>query len=232
MLDVKNTKCRYILAAAALLLPLVLFLQHAFAKETEKIAYITFDDGPTLNTPNIVETLDRYNAKATFFVLEERIVLYPEFIKQIIHSGNAIGLHGVSHSEAIYATETSPLEEMKKTDKALKSLMGEGARLVRVPFGSAYRLTSVQAQYLNDNGYIIWDWNVDPRDSVGTIIPEKVMTNLKRGLSSCEDAPVILFHDRKSTARLLPQVLEYLTQEGYTLAPISEKQTPLTRVRH
>ncbi len=227
-----NNRWLYLLTAAALLLPLVLFLQHAFAKEDEKIAYITFDDGPTLNTPYIVQTLDKYNAKATFFVLEERIILYPEFIKQIIHSKNAIGLHGVSHSQAIYATDTSVLEEMQKTNKALENLVGEGSRLVRVPFGSSYRLTKKQAKNLTDNGFLIWDWNVDPRDSVGTIVPERIMENLKKGLSKCRQTPVILFHDRKSTANLLPYVLEYLTTEGYQLLPISEEQTPLNQVKN
>ena len=228
----KNKKCRYIIAAAALLLPLMLFLQHAFAKEEKKIAYLTFDDGPTLNTPDIVDTLSRYNAKATFFVLEERINLYPDFIKKIVHNGNGIGLHGISHSEAIYENETSPIEEMKKTEKTLRTLLGSGSKLVRVPFGSGYRLTKTQAEHLTDNGYIIWDWNVDPRDSVGKIVPQRVMDNLRRGLSSCDGAPVILLHDRKSTLRMLPMMLEYLIGEGYSLAPISEKQTPITRVLH
>ena len=228
----KNKKCRYIIAAAALLLPLMLFLQHAFAKEEKKIAYLTFDDGPTLNTPDIVDTLSRYNAKATLFVLEERINLYPDFIKKIVHNGNGIGLHGISHSEAIYENETSPIEEMKKTEKTLRTLLGSGSKLVRVPFGSGYRLTKTQAEHLTDNGYIIWDWNVDPRDSVGKIVPQRVMDNLRRGLSSCDGAPVILLHDRKSTLRMLPMMLEYLIGEGYSLAPISEKQTPITRVLH
>lgn len=226
-----NYRWLYFVTAAALLLPLMLLLQHVFASEGEKIVYITFDDGPTLNTPHIVETLNKYNAKATFFVLEERIILYPEFIKQIVHSGNAVGLHGVSHSGAIYATPTSPLEEMKKTNKSLENLIGKGSRLVRVPFGSSYRLTLAQAKHLTDNGFIIWDWNVDPRDSVGTIVPQKVLSNLRKGISSCRETPVILFHDRKSTLNLLPYVLEYLSQEGYTMLPISEKQTPINQVK-
>lgn len=221
----------YLLTAAALLLPLILFLQHAFAKEGGKIAYITFDDGPTLNTPYIVETLDKFNAKATFFVLEERIILYPEFIRQIIHSGNAVGLHGVSHSQAIYATDTSVLDEMEKTNRALENLMGEGSQLVRVPFGSSYRLTKKQAENLSEKGFIIWDWNVDPRDSVGDIVPERVMANLKKGLSACKEAPVILLHDRKSTAKLLPMVLRYLTGEGYELRAISERQRPINQIK-
>ena len=217
--------------AIVLVLPLVLFLQYVFAKEESKFVYITFDDGPTLNTPEIVKTLDNYGAKATFFVLEERIVMYPEYIKQIVHSGNAVGLHGVSHSEKIYSGETSPLEEMEKTNSALENVTGMRSRLVRVPFGSSYRLTRKQAENLWNNGYIIWDWNVDPRDSVGKIIPEKVIANMKKGLSTCKGTPVILFHDRKSTAKLLPAVLDYLKSEGYTMLPLSEKQEAICSVK-
>ena len=225
----KHIRINHILAAA-LLLPLFLFLQHVFAKEEQKYAYITIDDGPTLNTPDILETLEKYNAKATFFVLEERIVQYPDFIKQIHYSGNALGLHGVSHSDKIYYTPTSPLEEMKKTNVTLKSVLGKGSKLVRVPFGSSYKLTKNQAQNLADNGFIIWDWNVDPRDSVGKIIPEKVMANLKKDLKNCKGTPVILLHDRKSTAQLLPLMLEYLTEEGYTMHPLTDALSPVNHL--
>ena len=226
---VKRNRVKYFMAAA-LLLPLFLLLQHVFAKEEEKVVYITFVDGPTLNTPVIVETLEKYGARATFFVLEERVVMYPDFIKRIAHGGHSLGLHGVSHSEAIYYTPTSPLEEMEKTNKSLKAVLGEGTNLVRVPFGSSYRLTMEQAKILGDNGYVIWDWNVDPRDSVGKIIPERVMGNLRRDLARCKDTPVILLHDRKSTANLLPILLEYLKSEGYTMLPLSEKQTPISQL--
>lgn len=220
---------KYIWIAAALVLPLILFLQYALAEE-EKVIYITFDDGPTLNTPSIIKTLEEYGAKATFFVLEERIVMYPDFVKEIYHSKNAIGLHGVSHSEAIYYTPSSPLEEMKKTEKTLKSVIGKGSRLVRVPFGSSYRLTREMAKNLTDNGYIIWDWNVDPRDSVGTIVPEKVMKNLKKDLARCRSTPVMLLHDRKSTAKLLPVILDYLKSEGYTMLPLNDKEEPINHL--
>ena len=119
------------------------------------------------------------------------------------------------------------LQHLQKTQKALIKLTGEGSRLVRVPFGSSYRLTKQQAKNLTDNGYILWDWNVDPRDSVGEIVPERVLRNLKRDLSRCKEAPVILLHDRKSTANLLDAVLRYLTESGYTLEPLSEAQIPV-----
>lgn len=225
----RKNALKYILATT-LLLPLFLLLQHVFARD-EKVVYITFDDGPTLNTPQIVKTLEDYGAKATFFVLEERIITYPDFIRQIYNSGNALGLHGVSHSEAIYSTAASPAEEMKKAEKSLKSVTGTGSKLVRVPFGSAYRLTKTQANILGENGYIIWDWNVDPRDSVGKIIPEKVMANLRKDLARCKGTPVILLHDRKSTAMLLPRMLEYLKKEGYSMLALNEDLAPVNQLR-
>ena len=226
----KKNIINYAFLAAALLLPLLLFLGMVFAEE-EKVCYITFDDGPTLNTPAILKTLENYGAKATFFVLEERIVQYPDFIKQIYHSKNAIGLHGVSHSEAIYSSPTAPLEEMNKAGKSLERVIGKGTKLVRVPFGSSYRLTDEMAKNLEDSGYMIWDWNVDPRDSVGTIIPENVMGNLRRDLERCRETPVILLHDRKSTANLLPQMLEYLKNEGYQMLPLNEIDTPINHLK-
>ena len=66
---------------------------------------------------------------------------------------------------------------------------------------------------------------------VGKIIPEKVIANMKKGLSTCKGTPVILFHDRKSTAKLLPAVLDYLKSEGYTMLPLSEKQEAICSVK-
>ena len=220
-------KSFFLFIIAAFIISFAILLGSVFAKESPKVAYITFDDGPTLNTPSIVKTLNKYNAKATFFVLEERIVMYPDYVKDIIHSGHAIGLHGVSHSERIYSSDSSPLEEMEKANKALLSLTGKRASLVRVPYGSSYKLTDSQYKLLCDNGYLLWDWNVDPRDSVGKIYPEKIFSNMRRDLQRCSSTPVILFHDRKSTARMLEDIIKYLQAEGYELAAISEKQTPI-----
>lgn len=195
-------------------------------RAADKVCYITFDDGPTLNTPDIVKTLNRHNANATFFVLEERIRLYPDYIRDILRADNAVGLHGISHSDAIYAATTSPANEMDAADKALYEISGVHSRLVRVPYGSSYRLTQAQYSVLKERGYLLWDWNVDPRDSVGKIYPEKIMQNLRRGLKCTSNSPIILFHDRKSTARLLDEVLTYLKAEGYEMLPLSEKMQP------
>lgn len=221
-----------LLIAVFLLISAIIIFGTVFAKDDIKKAYITFDDGPTLNTPTIVSILNKHNAKATFFVLEERIVMYPDYIKDILYSGHAIGLHGVSHSPAIYEGESSPLCEMQKTNNSLKALTGKESHLVRVPFGSSYKLTPAQYKLLCDNGFLLWDWNVDPRDSVGKIYPDKILANLRRDLSKCKDAPIILFHDRKSTANLIEEVVIYLKEQGYELCSLSEKQAPLNHMEN
>ena len=188
----------------------------------DKIAYITIDDGPTLNTPRIIDTLKAHNAGATFFVLKERIEMYPDSIRKMENEGFAIGLHGVSHSEAIYATPTSPLSEMNETGDALYRLIGRRTRLVRTPYGSVPNLTDRQRQLLEAAGYKIMDWNVDPRDSIGkTVDRNTVLRNLKAGLDKAGSPAVILLHDRKSTADALEDILSILEAEGYELKNLS-----------
>ncbi len=107
-----------------------------------KVAYITFDDGPNKYTPKILDLLKKYDMKATFFLLEDRINAYPEIVKRILNEGHSIGLHGQSHEKTVfYANNSSALNEMNSTNHTLKDLIGYNIKLVRVPYGSKPRLT-------------------------------------------------------------------------------------------
>lgn len=183
-----------------------------------KVAYVTMDDGPTLNTPRILETFAAHKAQATFFVLKERIEMYPDYIRMMDSGGFAIGLHGVSHSADIYSTPTAPLSEMNETCDALYRLIGKRSRLVRTPYGSKPNLTDRQRELLTAAGYKIFDWNVDPRDSIGKVVDRAaVIRNLKEGLEKAGSPAVILLHDRKSTADALDEILSVIEAEGYEL---------------
>ncbi len=183
-----------------------------------KVAYITIDDGPTLNTPDIIDCLKRHRAGAAFFVLKDRIETYPDYIRMMENEGFAIGLHGVSHSSAIYASPTSPLTEMNQTADALYRLIGRRTPLVRTPYGSKPNLNERQRRLLEAAGYKIFDWNVDPRDSIGkTVDKNTVLQNLKKGLEDAGSPAVILLHDRKSTANALDEILSLIEAEGYEM---------------
>lgn len=190
---------------------------------SEKIAYITIDDGPTLNTPRIMDILEKHKASATFFVLKDRIELYPDYIRRMDAEGFAIGLHGVSHSTDIYSSPTRPLEEMNQCSDALFKLTGTKSKLIRTPYGSSPYLTKRQRELLEAAGYKIFDWSIDPKDSIGERIDKNaVLENLEKGLESGASPAVILLHDRKSTADNLEAIICLLESRGYTLKALEE----------
>ncbi len=196
------------------------------AAPEKKVAYITIDDGPTLNTPHIIETLRNHNAGAAFFVLKDRIETYPDYIKMMESAGFTVGLHGVSHNGDIYATPTSPLTEMNETNEALYKLVGHRSRVVRTPYGSKPNLTDRQRQLLETAGYKIFDWNVDPRDSIGAVVDRSaVLRNLQSGLEEAGPTAVILLHDRKSTSEALDEILSVVESAGYEFGTLDENTT-------
>lgn len=197
------------------------------AEHNDKVCYITFDDGPTPNTPEILKTLKKYNAKATFFILEDRIKTYPDFVKQIQSEGHTIGLHGVSHDvNVIYATPSAPLYEMNKANDTLYAHLGFRTSLIRTPYGSHPYMSYEQYKILKGANYNIWDWTVDPRDGVGTPDISSIISHIKTDLKG-NDYPIILLHDRKATANKLDTILSYLSEQGYRFETINEKMDPV-----
>ncbi len=207
-----------LLIAVVLLLSVAAFA----ATGTNKVLYITFDDGPTHNTPAILDTLKKYNAKATFFVLESRITENPDLLKRIIADGHSIGLHGVSHDvNVIYSTPSKPLEEMNKANETLYNTAGFKTKLIRTPYGSYPYMNLEQYKILKAANYKLWDWTVDPRDGVGAPSIKTMLNRIKGDLKGNEN-PILLLHDKKSTVNNLDSILTYLVSEGYSFGIIDE----------
>ena len=197
------------------------------ASNDEKVVYITFDDGPTHNTPLILDTLKKYNAKATFFVLENRISEYPDFIKRLHSEGHAIGLHGQCHDvNVIYSSPSEPLYEMNSTNDSLYNVLGFRTQLARTPYGSYPYMTYDQYKVLCSANYKIWDWTVDPRDGVGTPDISTIFSNIKKDLKG-NNNPIVLLHDRKSTAKNLDSILNFFASQGYRFETIDENMDPV-----
>lgn len=209
--------------ALLLISAVLLSIVAAASTDREKVVYITFDDGPTQNTPAILDTLAKYNAKATFFVLENRICQYPDYMKRIVAEGHSVGLHGVSHDvNVIYSTPSEPLNEMNTANETLYNTLGFKTRLVRTPYGSHPYMSLEQYKILKAANYHLWDWTVDPRDGVGTPSISTIMNNIKHDLKG-NDYPIILLHDRLSTANKLEEILSFFVSEGYSFGVIDEK---------
>ena len=200
-------------------------IENIYSSETKK-AYLTFDDGPSKNTKTILDTLNNYNIKATFFVLGSRVDIMPEMLKEIKNQGSYIANHGYSHVyQEIYSSKEAVLSEYNKTETAIKNALEDAnfsTHLFRFPGGSKggtyAELKNEAKALLTENQILTVDWNALTGDSETTNpTPELLMENLKRTIKG-KNSIVVLMHDsgnKKVTADTLPQVIEYLKNEGY-----------------
>lgn len=205
-----------------------------------KTVCLTFDDGPSENTEAILDILDKYKVKATFFVIGSTDELADKRYKEIVDRGHSIGLHSYSHDyEYIYASVDNFIEEVNKIHDLVYEATGVDTRLFRFPGGSAnYTVDKIDIHecidYLNENGYTYFDWNVSSGDATGkeqTV--EMLMKNIENDLYKFDTA-VILMHDsvyKKTTVEMLPQLIEKLIGEGFEIKPIDESITKIQQIR-
>ncbi len=188
----------------------------------EKVVYLTFDDGPSKQTEQILQILADYDAKATFFYLVPNMIEFPDKVRDVAVN-HAIGHHGVSHNkEIIYRSASSVVEEMTKGQDYLYELTGISSNLIRAPFGSSPYMVPEYKQAVKDAGFILWDWTIDSRDwqyRDRRYIDEVIRQYEK--LSS--DKPVvILLHEHIETVEHLPTLLNYFKQKGYEFRSLDE----------
>lgn len=203
-----------------------------------KVAYLTFDDGPSENTETILDILDRYGVKATFFVISKKNM--DSKYKMIVDRGHAIALHAYSHTYSrIYKSEEAYFEDLSKISDKVYNLTGVRSRIIRFPGGSSNTVHRKYCKGLMDKlkvsvgkkGYIFHDWNVDSKDASANNVPaENLIENIKK-YSKDKDVIDILMHDtgesKQTTVEALPQIIEYLQSEGYKILPITENTPPI-----
>ena len=194
----------------------------------EKNIYLTFDDGPSPNiTPQILETLKKYDVTATFFVLGSRVELYPELVKQEYNEGHYIANHGYTHTySAIYSSVQAVIDEYNKTDKAVQNALGNSeyhTLLFRFPGGSSggpYNDLKQQAKSkLESMGIASTNWNCLNGDAEGGSRTKQQLLNRLYETAKPYESLVVLMHDandKQSTADALPEIIEHYQAEGYT----------------
>lgn len=202
-------------------------------KITKKVAYLTFDDGPSCNTFKILDILDKYDVKATFFVIGKsgRDAEY----KAIVARGHSIGLHTYSHNYSkVYASESAFFKELDKISDKIYNLTGVRSNIIRFPGGSSntvYKkyssgLMAKLKKSVPAKGYYYHDWNVSSGDASGNNIAKtKLINNVKNGCKN-KSTVNILMHDtgssKNTTVEALPAIIEYLLAQGYDIQPITE----------
>ncbi|MGB8954596.1 MAG: polysaccharide deacetylase family protein [Tumebacillaceae bacterium] len=196
--------------------------------EPDKIAYLSFDDGPNGYTPQILDILSAHHVQATFFMLEPQIRRYPAVVQRMRDEGHALGLHGVTHdAERVYASPQALVNEMEACNAALTDATGYRTSIIRVPYGSNPYMTQPYRDAVHNAGYRMWDWNVDSYDSRAAEVPaDQIVAEVSRQVQNKKN-PVILFHDKKTTVQALPRVLDMLKQQGYAFRPITSSLPPV-----
>lgn len=192
----------------------------------EKVAYLTFDDGPSQTvTPLILDLLKQENIKATFFVLGSRVEKNPDLVKRAYEEGHFIANHGYSHNySAIYSSPQAVLDEYNQTQNAIKKALGMDydGHLFRFPGGfpgGKYKNVKVEAKELLVQNQICYiDWNALSQDAAGAKTKEALLQNVIDTVGS-KNAVVILMHDAGDkilTYETLPDVIAYLRGQGYS----------------
>ena len=189
---------------------------------SEKTIYLTFDDGPGPYTGRLLDVLDKYNVKATFFVTAQDSKYYDQ-IGRAFRAGHSIGVHTSSHNyNTIYSSEYAFFEDFFNMEEIIKTQTGEYTRLFRFPGGSSNTVSrfnpgimSRLTQAMNSMGYQYYDWNVSSGDAGETTKTDQIVKNIKDGCAQ-HKVSVVLQHDIKDfSVAAVESVIQWGLNNGY-----------------
>lgn len=193
-----------------------------------KVIYLTFDDGPSAHTPELLDVLKKYNVKATFFVVKTKFV---DTIKRIAEEGHSIGIHTTTHKfNQIYASEQAYFNDLYTMQDIIKNLTGQESTLLRFPGGSSNTVSGNYSkgimtrltQSVQEKGFRYFDWNVDSKDAGGAKTANQVFNNVKKGIGS-KQISVVLQHDTKGfSVDAVEKIIVWGLQNGYTFLPLTQ----------
>ena len=200
-------------------------VNHIYSSD-KKRAFLTFDDGPSNVTPMILDTLNKENVKATFFVLGKMVEQRPDMLKRIYDEGHFIANHGYSHVyDSIYLSKEAVLDEYNRCNTAVQNAIGDdkyNSHLFRFPGGLAggkYAEIKLQAkELLKQNGIESIDWNALNGDGETNNLSLEFELQRLRETTQGKQSIVVLMHDsplKSVTADSLSQIIAYLRNEGY-----------------
>ena len=202
--------------------------------DIKKVVYLTFDDGPRKKIcKDILEVLDKYDVKATFFVVGKEISGREDILKRMYDEGHAIGLHTYSHdAKSIYRSNENFVNEMIKVQEKVRLVTGDSPNIIRFPWGSTnqYRkLNTKMLDLLHENNLKVYDWNSDTKDGMQPdLSPDRIASNAKRFKKDYPGGIIILMHcnaNNENTVKALPKIIEHYKDLGYDFETITD-ETP------
>lgn len=192
--------------------------------------YLTFDDGPSVNTDDILDKLAQYDAKATFFVVMQTDATSIERYKRILEEGHTLAMHSTSHIYSqVYSSLDAYISDVSQLQDYLYGITGVKPMFYRFPGGSSNTVSTVPIQecieYLDGEDIKYFDWNVASGDADrANVSPSIISSNVINGITGRENS-VVLLHDaaaKRSTVDALDAILTYCNENGYNVLPITD----------
>ena len=198
----------------------------------EKTVFLTFDDGPSRQTDKVLDILEAYQIKATFFVVSRDMTESgSEALRRAANSGHVIGMHSDTHEyKKIYDSVENLIKDYAKVYQMIKETTGKAPQIYRFPGGSYNSIgrSCIKSAIpeLERRGFTYFDWNVTAEDAVGNPTASSIKKNIFHNLDQIVQ-PVILMHDgpcNSLTVEVLPEIIEELVQRGYSFDTLDHRE--------
>lgn len=208
---------------------LLVLTSKSYAKETienndKKTVYLTFDDGPSIITDKLLDTLKSCNVKATFFVVGKEIPGREKVLKRIYNEGHSIGLHTYSHNfKKIYKSDDIFINEMLSSQEKIKEVTGYSSNFIRFPGGSSKHLSGSMLEKIHKNNLRVFDWNSSLEDGVKPNLSVDDLVKNSKKCRVCDHRIILLMHcnsNNTNTIKALPKIIDCYRNRGYEIKPI------------
>lgn len=203
--------------------------QTATTSSGNKVVYLTFDDGPGAHTQQLLDILDKYNVKVTFFVTNVNSG-YENMIAKEVAAGHTVAIHSASHDyKKIYSSVDAYFADLNEMSDIIYAQTGQRPKLIRFPGGSSNTVSlkycsgimTTLTKAVTDQGYKYFDWNVSSGDAGGTTSTEEVYQNVVNGMKS-HNVSVVLQHDIKGfSVNAVERIIQWGLANGYTFLPLT-----------
>ena len=201
--------------------------------------YLTFDDGPSIYTNDILDILDRYHVKATFFVVGKEGSSAEEVLRRIVEEGHTLGMHSYSHKyRELYESMDSFTEDFAQIRDYIYQATGVESVCYRFPGGSSNTVSEIDMHdfidYLDSQGVEYYDWNVSSGDGGGMkLSTDTLLENCTKDIDT-RDTSIVLLHDsaeKPTTVEALPDLIEnILARPDTVILPITENTRPVHHI--
>ena len=183
----------------------------------EKVCALSFDAAwGNEQTAGLLDTLDRYQVKTTFFLVKQWVDQYPDSVRDIAARGHDVGNHSATHPHMASLSASEQLEEILACNKAVESLTGKCPTLFRAPYGE---YDNKLVQNLKSRDMYCVQWNIDSLDWKDPAADE-IVSRIEKRL--CPGSIILMHNGATNTPEALPKVIEAIRKQGYRIVPISE----------